>query len=246
MATIHSNAHLIPWIMFSHNAHFWWNDLPWFWLPQFPLSQFIHWRRHCLSSNNDSFTVWAKESIQIFIPIWGRSVQSSSFRYPLPPRPFLHLNDLLPGPQASASSGSLHLEFSGLLLLLFSCPPTFVGLRDCSMPGFSILHHLHDFAQTHVLWIKDACFSYVLQNPKYRSSQNPSFPQQLDFLNSSQLLPSSVEHSVTSDSSDFTISSLGLSGQDRHLLGWHPNPCAFLNTWSGLYVVYPCNEFIQP
>ena len=31
-----------------------------------------------------------------------------------------------------------------------SCP-TLCDLMDCSMPGFPVLHHLPDLAQTHVL-----------------------------------------------------------------------------------------------
>ena len=29
-------------------------------------------------------------------------------------------------------------------------------LMDCSMPGFPVLHHLPEFAQTHVHWVGDA------------------------------------------------------------------------------------------
>ena len=33
---------------------------------------------------------------------------------------------------------------------LYLCDPT-----DCSMPGFSVLHYLSEFAQTHVYWVSD-------------------------------------------------------------------------------------------
>ena len=33
-----------------------------------------------------------------------------------------------------------------------SCP-TLCGPMDCSMPGFPVLHHLPEFAQTHVCWV---------------------------------------------------------------------------------------------
>ena len=36
-----------------------------------------------------------------------------------------------------------------------SCP-TFCDLMDCSTPGFPVLHHLPEFAQTHVPWVGDA------------------------------------------------------------------------------------------
>ena len=32
----------------------------------------------------------------------------------------------------------------------------FCDLMDCSMPGFSALHYLPEFAQTHVCWVDDA------------------------------------------------------------------------------------------
>ena len=36
-----------------------------------------------------------------------------------------------------------------------SCP-TLCDPRDCSMPGFPVLHYLPEFTQTHVHWINDA------------------------------------------------------------------------------------------
>ena len=36
-----------------------------------------------------------------------------------------------------------------------SCP-TLCDPMDCSMPGFPVLHHLLEFAQTHVHWVSDA------------------------------------------------------------------------------------------
>ena len=50
------------------------------------------------------------------------------------------------------------VPWARLLLLLFrlkSCP-TLCNPKDCSMPGFPILHHLPEFAQTCVLWVSDA------------------------------------------------------------------------------------------
>ena len=45
-----------------------------------------------------------------------------------------------------------------LLLLLFSCSvmPNFCDPMDWSKPGFPVLHHLPEFAQTHVHWVGDA------------------------------------------------------------------------------------------
>ena len=48
-----------------------------------------------------------------------------------------------------------------------SCP-TFCDPMDCSMPGFSVLHHLPELAQTHVPWISDA-----IQPSHPRSSPSP-------------------------------------------------------------------------
>ena len=33
------------------------------------------------------------------------------------------------------------------------CGPTFYNSMDCSTPGFPVLHHLPEFAQTHVHWV---------------------------------------------------------------------------------------------
>ena len=40
-----------------------------------------------------------------------------------------------------------------LVTQLFS---TLCGPMDCSTPGFLVLHHLPEFAQTHVYWVRDA------------------------------------------------------------------------------------------
>ena len=44
--------------------------------------------------------------------------------------------------------------------------PTLCDHMDCSMPGFSVLHYLPEFAQTHVHWIADALqLSHPLSPP---------------------------------------------------------------------------------
>ena len=55
-----------------------------------------------------------------------------------------------------------------------SCP-TLCNPKDCSMPGFPVLHYLLEFAQTHMHWISDAI--------------QPSHP-----LSSSSPLDSSSQH----------------------------------------------------
>ena len=63
------------------------------------------------------------------------------------------------------------------LILLFSCSvmSTLCDPMDCSMPSFSVLHHLPELAQTHVHWVGDAIQpSHPLLSPF--SSHLLSFP----------------------------------------------------------------------
>ena len=46
------------------------------------------------------------------------------------------------------------MDFSSVQLL--SCVWLFVTPRTCSTPGFPVLHHLLELAQTHVHWVGDA------------------------------------------------------------------------------------------
>ena len=62
--------------------------------------------------------------------------------------------------------------FTHLLLRTFSCclvakwRPTFCDPIDCSTPGFPVLHHLPEFAQTQVHWIGNAIQpSHPLSSP---------------------------------------------------------------------------------
>ena len=61
-----------------------------------------------------------------------------------------------------------------------SCP-TLWGPMDCSMPGFSVLHHLPMFAQTYVHWVSDAIqpsFPLLPLSPlasSFPSIKNPMF-----------------------------------------------------------------------
>ena len=55
--------------------------------------------------------------------------------------------------------------------------PTLCDPMDCSTPGFPVLHHLPEFAQTHVHWVSDAI----------QSSHLPFTP----FFSCSQSLPAS-------------------------------------------------------
>ena len=57
----------------------------------------------------------------------------------------------------------------GYHLLLFFSPkscPTLCDPKDCSTPGFPVLHHLPEFAQTHIHWVSDAIQpSHPLSSP---------------------------------------------------------------------------------
>ena len=46
----------------------------------------------------------------------------------------------------------VYIQFS---LLAQSCP-TLCESMDCSMPGFTVHHHLPELAQTHIHWVSDA------------------------------------------------------------------------------------------
>ena len=72
------------------------------------------------------------------------------------------------------------------LLFLLCCSaaqscPTVCDPKDCSMPGFPVLHHLLELAQTHVHWVRDAIQpSHSLFIPF--SSCPQSFPESGSFL----------------------------------------------------------------
>ena len=55
-----------------------------------------------------------------------------------------------------------HIQFSSVI---HSCP-TLCDPMDCSTPGFPVLHHLTELAQTHVHWVGDAIQpSHPLSSP---------------------------------------------------------------------------------
>ena len=56
---------------------------------------------------------------------------------------------------------------------------TLCGPMDCSMPGFPVLHHLLELAQTHVLWVSDITQPSC---PLSSSSCLQSFPASGSFL----------------------------------------------------------------
>ena len=66
-----------------------------------------------------------------------------------------------------------------------SCP-TLCGPIDCSTSGFSVLHYLPEFAQTHVLWVNDAIQTSPLLLPPSPHALN--FSQHQGFFFSSELV----------------------------------------------------------
>ena len=58
--------------------------------------------------------------------------------------------------------------------------PTLCDPTDCSMPGFPVLHHLLELAQTHVHWVGDAIQPspplWSPSPPAFNHSQYQSFP----------------------------------------------------------------------
>ena len=63
------------------------------------------------------------------------------------------------------------------IALLFSQSyPALCNPMDCSTPGFPVLHHLPELAQTHVHWVADAIQSFILccplLPPAFRLSQH--------------------------------------------------------------------------
>ena len=94
-----------------------------------------------------------------------------------------------------------------LLLFIAQSCLTLCNLMDCSMPGFPVLHHLLEFAQTYVYWVGDAI--------------QPSHPL--------LLLPSNIRSiRVFSNESFFTSGgqSIGVSASasvlPMNIQGWFP------------------------
>ena len=66
-----------------------------------------------------------------------------------------------------------------------SCP-TLCSPMDCSMPGFPVLHHLPELAQTHIQWVGDAIQpSNTLLSPSppvFNLSQHQGICQRVGFF----------------------------------------------------------------
>ena len=77
-----------------------------------------------------------------------------------------------------------------------SCP-TLCDPMDCNTPGYRVLHHLSEFAQTHVHWLCDAILPYCpLRHPLFLLPSifpaSESFPMSQLFVSGGQSIGASV------------------------------------------------------
>ena len=91
--------------------------------------------------------------------------------------------------------------FSPLCFSVAQSCPTLCNPMDCSVPDFPVLHHLPEFAQIHVHWIRDAIQpSHPLSPPSPSCSQSfpasESFPMSQLFISCGQSIRASVSASV--------------------------------------------------
>ena len=97
-------------------------------------------------------------------------------------------NPLLTAGMESSQATTIH--FLSCCSVAKSCP-TLCSPMDCSTPGFSVLHYLPEFAQTHVHWsIESMMSSNILSFVIPFSSCPQSFPESGSFP-MSQLFASS-------------------------------------------------------
>ena len=82
----------------------------------------------------------------------------------------------------------------------FSHVLLFWDSMDCSTPGFPVLHHLQELAQTHVHWVSDAIQpSHLLSSPSppaFSPSQHQSFLMSQPFTSGGQSIVVSASASV--------------------------------------------------
>ena len=134
---------------------------------------------------------------------------------------------------------------------------------DCSTPGFPVLHHLLELAQTHVHWISDAIQSFSFSVALFSCLQ--SFPASGSFL-ISKLFASDGQSFRASVSASVLLMSiqdwfpLGLTGflcmmmQEKHVLSisedtllLQTTTCHFLSKYwlmmrMGMWYCWPINK----
>ena len=89
--------------------------------------------------------------------------------------------------------GSLHT--AGCCSVAQSCP-TLCNPLDCSTPGFPVLHHLLELAQTHVHWIGDVIQPFHPLSSPSAIPVSGSFPVSWLFVSSGQIIWTSASASV--------------------------------------------------
>ena len=110
------------------------------------------------------------------------------------------------------SKHAYSLKFVRMSFLLFtqSCP-TLCNPTDCITPDFPVLHHLPEFAQTHVHWVDDAI--------------QPSYPLVTPFSSFPHSLPASgsfpVSHLFVSGGQSIGVST-SASVLPMNIMGWLP------------------------
>ena len=105
-------------------------------------------------------------------------------------------NPLLTAGMESSQATTIH--FLSCCSVAKSCP-TLCSPMDCSTPGFSVLHYLPEFAQTHVHWAGGAIqssYPLVAHFSSYPQSFPASqyFPMGWIFASGAQVLELQLQH----------------------------------------------------
>ena len=122
-----------------------------------------------------------------------------------------------------------------LLLVTQSCP-TLCDSMDCSPPGFPLLHHLPEFAETHVHWVRDAIQpSHPLSSPSpptFNLSQHQGLFQWVNYSHQVakvlKLLLSISPSNEYSGLTSFRIDWFDLQGTLKSLLQHHSSKPSIL------------------
>ena len=142
-------------------------------------------------------------------------------------------------------------------ILLFCCLvaksiPTLCNPKDCSMPGFPVLHYLLEFAQTHVHWVGDTIQSSpllshlllpsVIRSIRVFSSESAlhiSWPKDWSFSFSSS--PSNEYLGLLSFKTDW-FEILAVQGTLKSLLQHHSSKASVLQSSAFFTVQLSCTD----
>ena len=129
--------------------------------------------------------------------------------------------------------------------------PTLCNPMDCSTPGFSVLHQLLEFVQTHVHWISDAIQPSHPLLPPFPCLQSfpasESFPMSRLFASGSQITGASASILPMNIQSWFPLVLTGLTSlQSKGLsrvfsstiVGKHQFFGALPSLWPSFYILY--------